>query len=234
MTQRIDISKMIIAKSDQLNADDLLGGEIIITITKVEERDSKEQPLLLYYEGCNDRPWKPCLSMRRVLGALWGQWADEYIGRSLTLHRDPKVKWAGAEVGGVRITHMSHIDSVKEIVINATKGKKAKVTIHPLTSTAQQKAKTPTITPAQAKDIKDKLVLLGAESAGRFTQWLKGKGFASVDEIAATQYESIVSQINAAVAKHKATISVVDEENEEIEMPTHMMDNPPIQEEVAA
>src|SRR5690606_25044456 len=99
----VDISSTIIAKSDQLNADDLIGGPITVTITNVSLTESPDQPLTINYDGDNGRPYKPCKSMRRVLAAAWGNDGSKFIGRRVTLFRDPRVKWAGQEVGGVRI-----------------------------------------------------------------------------------------------------------------------------------
>jgi hypothetical protein len=49
--------------------------------------------------------------MRRVLVAMWGAEASAYVGRSLTLFRDPDVKFGGMETGGIRISHATHIDA---------------------------------------------------------------------------------------------------------------------------
>ena len=57
----------IAPKSNQLNADDLIGGRsITIKITKVSGV-AGEQPICINYEGDNGKPYYPCKSMRRVL-----------------------------------------------------------------------------------------------------------------------------------------------------------------------
>ena len=68
----MDISDTIIAKSDQLNASDLIGGPITVTITGVKRFDSAEQPIAISYEGDNGKPFKPCKSVRRLLVGMWG------------------------------------------------------------------------------------------------------------------------------------------------------------------
>lgn len=118
-----DLSSAIVPKSDQLNADDLLTGPRTIRVTKVTKR-AGEQPISVHYEGDDGKPWKPCKSMCRVLVALWGANGDEYTGRSLTLYCDPGVKWAGMEVGGIRISHMSHIETDVVLPLTVTKGKR--------------------------------------------------------------------------------------------------------------
>jgi hypothetical protein len=129
----IDISNSLKAKSDCLNADDLIGGAIIATIEDINYDEGRsDQPLWIYYRGCNNKPWKPCKSMRRVIAAVWGTDAGQYIGRALKLYRDETVKWAGVEVGGIRIAEMSHIDSNKTLALQITKGKKQHYLVKPL------------------------------------------------------------------------------------------------------
>lgn len=111
------------AKSDQLNAVDLVGGPITVAIAKVSKCDG-EQPVAIDI-GTLGRPYKPCKSMRRVLIACWGANPVLWIGRQMTLFCDPAVKWGGESVGGIRISHLSHLDaSVKEIQLNESKHRK--------------------------------------------------------------------------------------------------------------
>ncbi|QHJ81425.1 MAG: hypothetical protein [Bacteriophage sp.] len=128
-----DLTNTIEAKSDQLGADDLMSGPRNIKITKVSaDTGSSEQPIVINFEGDNRKPWKPCKSMRRLLVAIWGPNGNEYVGRSVTLYRDPTVKWGGMEVGGIRISHMSHIDKAVTIALTATRGNKRPTTVQPL------------------------------------------------------------------------------------------------------
>jgi hypothetical protein len=127
-----DISNLrstIIPKSDQLNADQLLGNDMPITVTSVTLSASPDQPLTIHYDGENGRPFKPCKTMRKVLIALWGEDGNTWIGRSMLLFCDTKVKWAGEEVGGIRIKAVSHIDCDKMLSLTETRGKKAKIKI---------------------------------------------------------------------------------------------------------
>jgi len=126
-----DMSAVITPKSDQINADDLIAGPRNFTIEAVDIRPGTEQPVQIKLVG-EDRVWRPCKSMSRVLVAAWGPDAKVYIGRSLTLYRDPKVKWGGMEVGGIRVSHMSHIERDMLLQLTATKGKRAPHVIKPL------------------------------------------------------------------------------------------------------
>lgn len=105
-----DMMSAIAPRSDQLNSDDLVAGPRTIRITGVDIK-AGEQPISVHFEGDNGKPWKPCKTTARLMVAAWGPDASQYKGRSLTLYRDPSVKWAGLEVGGIRISHMSHIDN---------------------------------------------------------------------------------------------------------------------------
>ena len=127
-----DMSAVIVPKSDQINADSLLSGPITITITSVEIRPGTEQPVSIHFTGDNDKPYKPCKSMARVMVTCWGPDASLYVGRSMTLFCDPKILWGGMAVGGIRISHMSHIDSTRTMALTATKGNKKPFTVQPL------------------------------------------------------------------------------------------------------
>jgi len=127
-----DISNLratIIPKSDQLNADQLLGIEMPITVTSVALSASPDQPVSIHYDGENGRPFKPCKTVRKILIALWGEDGNAWVGRSMLLYCDEKVKWAGEAVGGIRIKAMSHIDCNKDISLTETRGKKVKARI---------------------------------------------------------------------------------------------------------
>lgn len=126
----MDLSKSIEPKSDQLNADDLIGGKTLtIKITKVSAGNA-DQPIRVDYEG--GKPFYPCKSMRRVLVTVWGTDGASYVGKSLTLYRDPDVKFGGIAVGGLRISHMSHITETKTMPLTASKGNKKLYTVKPL------------------------------------------------------------------------------------------------------
>lgn len=140
MSEEFDMGKAIIPKSDQLNADDLIARPMTIKVRDVAIRGSGEQPVSIFYEGDNGKPYKPCKSMCRVMVKLWGADAKKYIGKSMTLYCDPTVKWGGMEVGGIRISHMTDISSKQTMVLTATKGSRKPYFVHPLVSTPEIKA----------------------------------------------------------------------------------------------
>jgi hypothetical protein len=129
----MDMSEFVAPKSDQLNSDDLLSGPRTIRITKVKANEgNKEQPINVYFDGDAGKPYRPCLSMRRVMIAVWGPDASQYAGRSMTLYRDPSVTWGGLEVGGIRISHLSHIEREMTLALTATKKARKPYTVKPL------------------------------------------------------------------------------------------------------
>ena len=129
-----DLSTTIAPKSDQLNYDDFIGkGSITIKVTGVKKSpDDKQQPVAISYEGDNGKPYKPCLSMRRVLVTIWGSNADNYVGRTMTLYGDPSVKFGGIAVGGIRISHMSDLEKSFTMALSVSKASRKPYTIHPI------------------------------------------------------------------------------------------------------
>jgi len=140
MNDIVDMSQFVEAKSDQLNADDLIGSPRTITVRKVTGNDG-EQPVSIFYEGDDNKPFKPCKTIRRVLLAVWGRNAADYVGRSMTIYRDDSVTFGGLNTGGIRISHMSNIDKKTVVVVMKTKGKKAGIEILPLATSQRAPAK---------------------------------------------------------------------------------------------
>lgn len=118
------MNSAIIPKSDQLNYDDFIGKKsMVIKVAKVQI-GTGEQKVSIFYEGDNGKPWKPCKSMCRVLVHCWGNDSKQYAGRSIELYGDSKVKWAGMEVGGIRISALSDIAEKQTIQLTSAKGKR--------------------------------------------------------------------------------------------------------------
>lgn len=128
----MDLTRTIVPKSDQKNADDFLAGPMTFTITSEIEYASTEQPCGLVLDGDDAHPYKPGKSMRRVLVAAWGAETSAYVGRRLTLYTDPTVRFGGQDVGGIRISHMSHIPKTIKLNLTETKGKKKPFVVAPL------------------------------------------------------------------------------------------------------
>ena len=127
----MDIGDTIQAKSDQWNAADLLGGPITVTIAGVDVTGG-DQPVTIHLHESPGKAYRPSKGMRRALVKLWGPRSADYAGRRLTLFNEPSVKWAGKAVGGIQISHASHIDAPVTVTLATAKGKLAPLTIQPL------------------------------------------------------------------------------------------------------
>lgn len=104
------MSTTIVAKSDQINAADLIGTSRTITVREVRIKPGDDQPVSILIEGDN-KAFRPCKGVRRLLVRVWGADANKYVGQSMTLFCDPTVTWAGKEEGGIRISHMTGLSS---------------------------------------------------------------------------------------------------------------------------
>jgi hypothetical protein len=136
MSEQNWIAKSIVPKSDQLNAEDLLSGPITVTVTDVKQ-GTAEQPIAIIIDG-ERQPYKPCKTMRKMLVFCWSDQAANWIGKRLTLYADPDVKWAGVAVGGIRISHLSGIESQVMLMLSETKGKRKPIVVKLLPDEVQQ------------------------------------------------------------------------------------------------
>lgn len=105
----VDITQAMQAKSDQLNALDIVGAPLVIKVRAIDFQKGREKPLWIYYDGDNNRPYKPSTGMIRIICGCWGTESDNYIGRHMRLEYEPSVVYAGKEVGGIWIKAFSDI-----------------------------------------------------------------------------------------------------------------------------
>lgn len=136
-----DLRPTIVPKSDQQNADDLIGRTITIKITKVLLTGVSDQPVAIHFEGDEGKPYKPGKSMRRVMVKVWGGDGAAYVGRSMRLYRDDKVQFGGFAVGGIRISHMSDIDGEITMALTASRANRKPFTVRPLPAEQRQAAR---------------------------------------------------------------------------------------------
>lgn len=134
-------------RSDQWNADDFIGGPRTFTITGVEVGTAEQKYDIELVEG-EGRWWRPPLTMLRLLIAAWGDEAAEWTGRRVTLYRDESIKFGSDAVGGIRISHMSHLPGNKALntMLTSTRGRRAKHTVEPLPDAAPTAPKAPSPT----------------------------------------------------------------------------------------
>lgn len=126
----MDMTDSIIPRSDQINADELVGGPATYTIREVIVGKAEHPFDFLLVE--TDRAYRPSKTMRRVIVNAWGTEASNYTGRRLTLYREPTIKFGGQTVGGIRISHMSHISGPVEVMAQTTRGKRETFVVKPI------------------------------------------------------------------------------------------------------
>lgn len=129
----MDLSETLAPNSEQVNAEDLLAGPIIVTITGVE-RGNKEQPVFVHLAEFPNRTYRPGKTMRRLMVAVWGPDSKTYVGRSMQIYCDPTIKFGPQTVGGIRISHMSGIDGPREANLTVSRGERAPFIVQPLTT----------------------------------------------------------------------------------------------------
>lgn len=125
--------------SEQVNAEDFLGGPMEVTITG-HRRGTAEQPVFIDLAEFPGRTYRPGKTMRRLMVAAWGPNPANYAGRRMTLYNDPEVRFGKSAVGGIRISHMSHIDGPVTATLMVSRGKRAPFTVQPLVTHTVQDA----------------------------------------------------------------------------------------------
>lgn len=118
----MDISRALVAKSDQLNASDLSGAPIVATIKAVRQGDASK-PVVVDLVGMDGRPWKPSKGQLRVVAHAWGVESDVWVGRSVKLVNNPEVTYGGEKVGGIEVVAMSHIERAFTIPVRVSQKK---------------------------------------------------------------------------------------------------------------
>lgn len=133
----MDMTESIIPRSDQINADDLISGPVTATIQEVV-KGSAEQPVDVRLVEFPGRAYRPSKSMRRVMVMAWGPEASAYAGRRLTIYRNPEITFGKDKVGGIEISHLSHIEKPLTVALTATRGKRKNFTVKPLVEAARR------------------------------------------------------------------------------------------------
>lgn len=138
----LDLSNTVKSnKSDQLNADDLISGPRMVQVEGVRLTNDQQQPLHIFYIGCEGKPFKPCLTVRRILVHLWGADGEQWAGKWLNLYVDKTVSFGKQKnIGGIRVNAMSHIQGTARVKLTSGRGIKTEYIIEPITLNNQQGA----------------------------------------------------------------------------------------------
>lgn len=176
-----DIAHTTEPNSDQLTVEHFISGPKTITATRVdvEPKSAKaDQPVSIYFDGCDGNPYKPGLSMRRIIYSIWGAESSAYVGRSMTLYVDPTVAFKGKIIGGIRISHMSHITDPVTVMLRINSAQKAPWTVEPLVvETDRQDAKAPEIEPLTSDELNVLFLLARSTAKGgteTYRNWFVG------------------------------------------------------------
>jgi hypothetical protein len=127
----MDLTSSAAPRTDQQNFLNYKDGPKTVTISHVK-RGTDEQPVEVHLVEFPGQPWKPSKGMINVLMGAWGKESDAYAGRKITLYGDPKVRFGSDVLGGIRISHLSHIDKPVRVLIRLSKGKTGPFTVEPL------------------------------------------------------------------------------------------------------
>jgi len=197
MTNPIDITASLAAKSDQINAGDL-AGTITRTVARVQYDPSSDQPVTVHMtEG---KPWRPSKGMRRVLAQVWGSDAGKWAGNVVALYNDPDVLWAGKKAGGIRIKAMSGLTRAKDFPVKINRTKVQIYQIEPI------KIAAPAPAPAQDAPSDPKAAIVGwlaskGIDGAQLDTWLIGLGKQTLEDMhpgeAARLYSVLDSQEGA-------------------------------------
>lgn len=143
-------------RSDQLNADDFVGSPATFTIAGVRP-GAAEQKYDIDLVEVQGRAWRPPLTVLRLLIAAWGDDAEVWVGRKVTLYRDDSVRFGSDAVGGIRVSHMSDLPGGKPLTVRltASRGKRAAVKVEPLIESRTA----PTVTDEQIESAASKEAL---------------------------------------------------------------------------
>lgn len=185
----MDVADTIIPRSDQINAEDLIAGNMTVTITAAS-RGNSEQPVNLSLAEIPNRVYRPGKSMLRVMSAAWGTETDAWIGQRLTLFCDPSVKWGGTEVGGVRIAAMSGITAPLKLALTVTRGTKKPFVVQPLPDA-------PDVIPPSTKDQQQRIRDLLADvddKAGRVSA-IVGRTVATVRDLDTAEASALINAL---------------------------------------
>ena len=128
------------AKSDQVDADDLIGGITLdVTIKAVQRGPSNEQPLQLVLEE-TEKFYRPSKTYRRALIGCFSDEPANWIGKRLRLVRNPETMFGGVKVGGIEVSHAS-IEAPVVLMLAAKRGKKTAVRIDVMPAATKQAQK---------------------------------------------------------------------------------------------
>ena len=124
--------EVVQAKSNQLNAADLLvKTKFKIIRVNYLPRD-KAQPIHIHLEGCEGRPYKPSKGMRKPLMDRWGRNTEDWLDQCLELYCNDSITFGDQQTGGIQISAMTGIDKAHTFSLRKSRTKYELFTIQPI------------------------------------------------------------------------------------------------------
>lgn len=188
-------------RSDQWNAEDFMAGPRTFTIAGVKAGGAEQKYDIELVEG-EGRVWRPPLTMLRVLIAAWGDNGKDWVGRRVTLFRDPSIKFGPTEVGGIRISHLSHIDKPLAVSLTVTRGRRAPFRVQPLKDTPKP-AETTTEPPLDLNPMWSALKVAGITEPSEMLATVKqiiGREIGSSKELTADDMTAVMEDLKTRMA----------------------------------
>ncbi len=125
---KAELMQAVEAKSDQVDADNLIGGITMdVTIKAVQRGPSNEQPLQLVLKE-TDKFYRPSKTFRRALIGCFGDDPADWVGQRIRLVRNPDTTFGGVKVGGIEVSHAS-ISAPIVLMLSTKRGKKTAISI---------------------------------------------------------------------------------------------------------
>lgn len=148
----MDISDALAPTSDQLDAVELVTPRTftIDTGSRLGKREGKTVAEIRLVGF--DRVWRPSKGMLDVLAKCWGTDGSKWVGHRVTLYNDTEVMFGREKTGGIRISHLSHIDGVQTVSIRAGGGRTKPWKVRPLAEAPKPQISGDDIEAAQTVD----------------------------------------------------------------------------------
>lgn len=168
----MSMREFLTIKTDRFNYEHFISGPKTLKVSRLGKKVDQGKPrLLVFFEGHEDTPYWVPLGMAKCIASPdgWGEspFAD-WVGRSMTLFGEPTVQYGGKELGGVRVSHLSHIEKPYTTKISIRRGVRIDYEILPLKVAAS--AATAEVVYYPESDFAEKLpAMLGFIKDGKMT-----------------------------------------------------------------
>lgn len=107
----MDLSESFAPDSEQLTYAEIGDRVITVTVERVVPRGDKPKDPAIHLAEFPGKPLLPGKNVGSLLRKAWGLDGKAWVGRRMTLYGDPDVFFGKEKTGGVRVSHVSHIDA---------------------------------------------------------------------------------------------------------------------------